>query len=385
MRAAGISIGVVATLLLFWLMWPVPISPVYWDEPEPPAMTGAYSPDNRLGQASFFPVGALDAAEGVAIGPDGALYFGTATGHIQRLTLSVADHGWQIEEVAKIADTPIMGLKWQGENRLGIAANAGLYALDIESHQIDLLSAGATSHPFGYVNDLAVMASGHIYFTDSSTRWGHGSDSPGYFYDMLENRPNGLLYVWNPDTRQTHVVVDRLYYPNGVVAASDGRSVFISETFRYRILRLWLQGEQAGQLDVFADNLPGLPDGLMTDGDGTLYIAMLRRRSDLLRFVHRNPFWTRILFKLPAWLQPAAGTPGSFVLTMDESTGQALESYHDGTGRVGHISNLASSGDGRIWFGTSLQGVVGYFDLDPAEHEDDSGTDPQSTPVSATP
>ena len=43
---------------------------------------------------------------------------------------------------------------------------------------------------------------------------------------------------------------------------------------RYRIQRYWLTGDKAGTSDVFADNLPGCPDNINSNGMGVFWIAL---------------------------------------------------------------------------------------------------------------
>jgi hypothetical protein len=61
------------------------------------------------------------------------------------------------------------------------------------------------------------------------------------------------------------VLLKDLYFANGVALSANEDFVLVNETYRYRISRYWLKGEQAGTQDVFIDNLPGLPDNLQAD------------------------------------------------------------------------------------------------------------------------
>jgi sugar lactone lactonase YvrE len=363
MRLSAFFLGFALTFCLLWAMWPAPIEPYAWEESEPPQMIGALTPNNALAAADIFRIENIPAGEGIAVGPNGEIYAGTANGNIQRLTRASEGDAWRVETLAHVGETPMIGLEMIDANTLGIASNTGLYALDINTLEISSLSTGVLSHPFGFVNDLAVTESGEIYFTDSSTRWGHRSDSPGYYYDMLENRPNGLVYVWDPRTRGTRIALNGLYYPNGITVASDGQSVFISETFRYQIQRLWIAGPRAGQTEIFADNLPGMPDGLSSDGDGRIFVAMLSQRSELLRQIHENPTLNLFLVKLPMWLRPNGGPTTAFITVHDEQSGDVIESFHDGDGGLSYISSVATTADGDIWFGSTYDSYVGRFRL----------------------
>lgn len=363
LRLLTILLGLAVVFVVLWAMWPSPISPTYWDEPEPPVMTGPLQPDTALRNADVFSVGGPGTAEGLAVSPEGFVYFGTRDGRIQQLTPQ-PDGTARIDTVAQIGDTMILGLEWLRPQVLGVAAISGLYAVNLERDQYTLISSGVPAHPFGYVNDLAPAPDGRIYFTDSSTRWGHTADNSGYIYEMLENRPNGALYVWDPALHQTRLVRDRLYYPNGVEIAADGESVLIAESFRYRIIRVWVDGPMRGQIDIFADNLPGIPEGLQSDGRGRLFVAMPSRRSSLLGLLHRTPVLARLLVKLPQWaLQGLGGPPRPFIMVLDERTGDVLETLHDPDGEFCFISNLDIDAFGTAWFGSSDCGYVARLPL----------------------
>jgi hypothetical protein len=159
-------------------------------------------------------------------------------------------------------------------------------------------------------------------------------------------------------------VRDRLYYPNGIEVATDGQSLLIAETFRYRIVRLWIDGPRRGQSDVLAENLPGMPDGLHVDGEGRLFVMMPSRRSPLLSLLHRNPLLTRIFVKLPEWMRPGASSATHpFILVLDENTGEPIDSLHDPDGTFCFLSNMDMDSSGTAWFGSSDCGYVARLPL----------------------
>lgn len=362
LRYLAIPFGVGLAFILLWLMWPSPIDPVPWDEPPAPELVGPTAPNDALQRATVHHTGTTGTARGVALSTDGMVYFGTPSGDVMRLRASISRGNIQPELVAHIAEDSIFGLTWIDESTLGIAAATGIYSLNLTSLTVDTLSTGASVRAFGNITNLAVAPDGVIYFTDSSAQWDQNSPRPGYYYDMLENRPNGLVYAWDPQTRRTSLVRDRLYYPNGIAVAADGQSIFVTESFRYMIQRIWVAGPRAGEMEVFAKNLPGIPAGIARDGKGSLVVAMLTRRSPLLAFVHRHPGLTRILIKLPQWLRPTDSTPLAFILRLDETDGQIRDSFHDPDSSLNYISTVTVGPEGAIWFGTSFGGIIGRFD-----------------------
>jgi len=360
LRLTLILTGILAVFVLLWAMWPSPISPAYWDEPEAPAMTGPLEPGNALASADILDVGDPGATEGVAVAENGEVYFGTPDGRIRRFRPGTTAGA---EDVAQLTGGKILGLDWLRPGLLGVTSVQGLHALDVESGDNTLVSSGAPAHPFGFAYDIAALPDGRIFFTDPTTRWGHDSNSSGFYYDLLENRPNGALYVWDPATHQTRLVRSRLFHPKGLELAPDGRSIFIVEAFRYRILRVWIDGPQAGEVDVFADNLPGIADAITIDAGGRLLVTMPGHRSEALAFLHRHPRVTQLVMKLPSWVSTGPHTARSFILELDPETGEPLDSWHDPDSRLGYLSHITTAPDGALWMGTSDRGHLVRYRL----------------------
>lgn len=361
MRILAIISGIIGLLFLVWLVWPPTVDPAYWNEPEPPELTGVLEPRGRLADAEQITHPLLHTSEDVAIGPDGAVYSGQHDGSIVRL---IPDgDGWAGETVAQVTDGfSVLGLQWDAQGRLIAAAIDGIYAVDVETGSVSLLSTGETEHPLAFADDLDIGPDGTIYFSEASYRWGAGQGTPQYAYDMAENRPYGLLYALDPETGEMAVLADGLYFANGIAMSSDNRSVYVLETYRYRLSRYWLEGPQAGELEIVAENLPGIPDGLMGDGRGHLYIAMDTQRVPIMRFLHRNPFWTRMITKLPEWVWLRPGATKAFVLVVDEE-GNYLDSFHDPDSRFGMLANVVPDADGNLWLGSLTQPVIGRYEL----------------------
>jgi len=358
-RILLIVLGALIALGLAWYAWPATVDPARWDEPEPPEMTGALEPRGRLAAAEQIAAGEIMSSEDVAIGPDGAVYTGQPDGRLIRVR--PGGDGVEIETVADVSEYPVLGLQWTPDGALAAMAPDGLYRIDVESGETELLTEAHDGETFGFGDDLDVAADGSIYFTDATRKWGVGSGTgPDWVWDMVENRPHGALYAWRPGSGETEKLLDDLYFANGVAMAADGRSVFVVETFRYRVQRYWLAGPKAGTAEMFAENLPGIPDGILGDGEGRLYVAMGLQRSPVLAFLHENPFWAKMITKLPQSVWLRSGEPSGFVLVMNED-GDYLASYHDPDGRFGSIANAVPH-DGDIWIGSLTAPVIGRFD-----------------------
>lgn len=64
------------------------------------------------------------------------------------------------------------------------------------------------------------------------------------------------------------MLIDELFFANGVALSPNEEFVVVAETGASRIKKYHLTGQKAGQIDVFIDRLPGTPDNLTPDADG---------------------------------------------------------------------------------------------------------------------
>ena len=106
---------------------------------------------------------------------------------------------------------------------------------------------------------------------------------------MLENQPNGRFLAYDPRTKQTRVLLNDLYFANGVAVSPDQSFVLVNDTSSYRVLRYWLTGPKQGQSDVFIDNLQ-VSDGISSNGKDTFWLALVNRRDPGLDFLMPHPF-----------------------------------------------------------------------------------------------
>lgn len=364
-RIILLSIGGILVLCLAWLAWPAPIDPAYWDEPAFPAMTGALEPNDDLAAVEILQPDGFANAEDMAFAADGSIYMGTLFGNLQRMVQDPATGDWSVDHVMEVSDRALLGIQWIDDETLAIAAIDGLYAANVRTREVRTLSTGSPARPFGFVNDVEVGPDGTVYFSDSTVGWSvlDYAVTPFRTYELMENRPHGLIYAIDAQGGQTRVVLERLHYPNGLSMSSDGQALFIAETTRFTIRRLELSGPNAGQLSVLAENLPGPPDGIRSDGRGHLFVAILGPRRPLVRFMHRNPWATWILFKLgyrPA-LSPAG--EGAFVVVIDETSGEIVDSFQGGEDHVTSIANVIPRADGQLWLASDGETYLGWMDL----------------------
>ncbi|MNN23334.1 Strictosidine synthase [compost metagenome] len=144
---------------------------------------------------------------------------------------------------------------------------------------------------------------------------------------------------FDPATGKTEVLLEDLYFANGVALSANEDFVLVNETYRYRITRYWLTGDKAGSHDIFIDNLPGLPDNLQGDRQGSFWVALPSPRKADADFLHTQPWLKAQIAKLPRMFWPKP-VPYGLVLQIDEK-GEIVRSLHDTSGS--HLRMVTSA------------------------------------------
>jgi sugar lactone lactonase YvrE len=158
------------------------------------------------------------------------------------------------------------------------------------------------------------------------------------------------------------VVLENLVFANGVAVSPDQQFVLVNETGRYRIHRVWLNGQNKGKAEIFIDNLPGFPDGISSNGKGMFWLALVTPRDATLDRLLPHPFIRKAILRLPRFLQPAPKRY-SFVLGLDRN-GRVIQNLQDGSqGCYAQIAN-ALEHNGALYFGSIGESTIGRFVLD---------------------
>ncbi len=298
---------------------PSPIDPLAWQPQPAPLMTGVLEPNDSLMKAELLAQGQIHGPEDTAVDAQGRVYAGLHDGRVVR----IADG--KVETFANTGGRPL-GMDFDAQGNLVLAdAYKGLLRID-PAGKIEVLASAADGVPFAFTDDLDIASDGRIYFTDASSKF----QQPDYLLDLLEGRPYGRLMVFDPASGKTEVLLKDLYFANGVALSQNEDFVLVNETYRYRIQRYWLKGDKAGTHDLFADNLPGMPDNLQGDRAGTFWVALPTPRKGDADFLQNQPWLKAQLAKLPRALWPKPASYG-LAIALNEQ-GEIVQSLHDTSG-----------------------------------------------------
>lgn len=148
---------------------------------------------------------------------------------------------------------------------------------------------------------MTVAKNGDIYWTDSA------SDFKLYdgIYTMLAN-PSGRLFRYDRKTKQNTVLIDQLFFANGIALSPNEDFLVVAETAASRLTRYYLKGKNAGSTDVFIDRLPGIPDNLSPDANGIwvpLVMAIDAEHPALWQSAANAPYIRRFLCRVLALVE----------------------------------------------------------------------------------
>ena len=272
-----------------------------------------------------------------------------------------------------------LGYMFDAKGRLLVCdSTAGLLRHDRTDGTTTLLANSlADGTPLRFVNALDISASsGKIYFssaTDQPVSW-RGGDHLGDrgFYDtmaaakmnLVHGSPAGRLLVYDPATGKLEVLLEKLFFANGVALAPDESFVLVCESYGARVMRVWLKGDRTGQSDVFVDRLPGFPDGISKREDGGFWVSLVNPPNILGRIAGPSPVRALLGHIMPL-VEPLVKRYGCVAKVSADGTRQALLMDVEGS----HVSSIASAHQQgrRLYLGNLMGAGVSVLHLEEGE------------------
>lgn len=122
----------------------------------------------------------------------------------------------------------------------------------------------------------------------------------------------------------------------------------------FRIMRYWLEGPRAGELEIFA-NLPGFPDNVRINDKGQFWVAIDCCRTPIQEVLSRNSWLRSVYFRLPLKISILARMIGArmyTVVSLFDEEGKIVEVLEDRRGEVMKLVSEVREVDGKLWIGT---------------------------------
>lgn len=265
-------------------------------------------------------VGQLFGAEDIAYEPNsGVIYTGCVDGWIKRVTVNDS----VVQNWINTGGRPL-GLA-HGHHCEVIVADADKGLLNVSSEgAMHLLTDEADGLKFKLTDAVAIAEDGNLYFTDASYKY----TLKEFVWDFFEGRPYGRLLQYDPSSKRTTVLVTDLYFANGVAISPDQLFVIVCETPLRRCKKYYIQGERKGSVDMFVENLPGMPDNIRYDGEGHYWIALATELTYIWQLAQKYPFIRKIMAIMERYVGRPHVEKNSGVIAVDLE-GKPVEHYYD--------------------------------------------------------
>jgi sugar lactone lactonase YvrE len=353
MRIVIAGVVLIAALVGYLLLWPVPIEPVAWTPKPAPKLEGPYAYNERLKGIEKIATDFGHGPEGIAVDAAGRIYAGFDDGRVAMFT---AD-GKHPTLMGNTHGRPL-GVTFGPNGGLIVAdAKKGLLLMGGEDYQ-QTLAVAAEGTPFRFTDDVDnTRLDKNVYFTDASARFGIDNT----LADFLEHGATGRLLRYDVANDRITVLMKGLHFPNGVAVGPDDAYVLVDETAEYRIWRYWLKGEKAGTAEIFIDNLPGLPDNLSFNDKDRFWVAIYAPRSEDLDKLLPQPDLRKIVYRLPSFLQPGPKMH-AFVLGLDLDGHVVANLQYEGRDAYAPITSVEQYGDW-LYFGSLTYPGIGRIRL----------------------
>lgn len=349
-----------AAFVAYLLVWPVRVEPLPWNPPSIPEATGALATNELLANTERLAEGEVVGPEDLAAAPDGRIVAGTADGWIILMEPGTG----LIERWVRVPDaTRINGVGF-GHNGNLYACATGLGLVQVAPDgSAALVAAEVAGRPIRMANDLAITPDGLIYFSEATDANPETFPFERPIDELLEHRPRGRLLSYDPESGIVSQVATGFYFPNGVAASPDGRSVFVAETATASVHRVWIN-RSPPVVEPFISSLPGYPDNMAVGPSGRLWIAIAGPRSEAVDRIRPHPYLVKIVLRISRLIDMA--TPHAYVVAYSLD-GEPILSLQDSEARiVGPITSVLEY-KSSLYLGSHVDSAIGRIRLPLAE------------------
>jgi sugar lactone lactonase YvrE len=352
-----IMLGSVLILLGSLIVGPVmlylvsPVEPVSW-QPDPKfKLEGPFAKNIKLDEVELIAAGALPEAEDITFDQNGWLYTGLNDGRIVKLHPDNPSH---IVDVTNTQGRPL-GLRFDATGNLIVAdTERGLISV-APNGDIDVLVDYFEGRKLLLVDHLDIAANGDIYFSDASAKFGLDN----HLLDFIEASSTGAVYKYSVDTGRTTLLLDSLFFSNGVALGPNDEYLLVAETGRARILKYHLSGPKQGQTEIFINELPAMPDNLFYDEDGTVWVGLIALRDWRVDMLAAYPTLRRIIGALPIkWLKPTTSYGFAIGIDVDGNVTHNLQTPTAFTNITAVIKQ-----NNKLYLGSLMGDSVAVYDL----------------------
>lgn len=340
-------LGLLVVVVAYLLLWPVPIDPKAWT---PPVLPDSYPYNEKLKNIQKIAEGLGAGPEAVAVDMQGTAYSGLLDGRVFKV-----DAAGTVTQIANTGGRPL-GLALAADGAIWVA-DAKLGLLKIDKGAVKVMATEAEGVKFGFTDDVDIGPDGAVYFSDASSKFGFGH----HMEEAFEHGANGRVLKFDPKAGATTVIARDLVFPNGVAVGYGGDYLLVNETLKYRVMRIWLKGANAGKVEPFIENLPGFPDNVTYNGFDMVWVALYSPRTPDLDRMLPYPALRKVIYRLPKFLHPQP-PKHSFVLGVGLDGVVKHNLQYEGEGVYAPITSVRQHGDS-LYFGSLTYPALGRIKL----------------------
>ncbi|KAG0497475.1 hypothetical protein HPP92_002166 [Vanilla planifolia] len=312
-----------------------------------------FSVNNLLKQVEKLGEGNLLGPEDTCVGKDGKLYTATRDGWIKRLHSNGSWENWKM-----IGGSSLLGVTPSLNGDI-IVCDADKGLLKVGDGGVTILASEVEGTKIFFADDAIEASDGIIYLSDASSKFGLDE----WFLDFLEAGSNGRLLKYDPSNGKTSIVVTNISFANGVALSPDEDYLIFCETFRFRCMKYWLQGEKKGTTEVFIDNLAGGPDNINLAPDGSFWIALIGLRSWWLDLLHQLPMAKLVVAAFPTAVDLSKPMRKGAMVVNVGADGKVRRELGDSDGRVMAFVTSALEHEGHLYLGSLQTDFIGKLSI----------------------
>lgn len=193
----------------------------------------------------------------------------------------------------------------------------GGMAVALDGREVQLFATPSASHAGVTLSDPSMTAigalspgpGGTLLVTNGSTARAHRQ----WVYDLMERGRTGGVLIVDLASQRVRTIASGLSYAFGACTAGD--AVFVSESWRHRLVAIAPDGSRRALLD----NLPVYPSRLSPAAGGGFWLTAFAARTQLVEFVLRETAYRRRMMAEidpEYWIAPKLKSGQSFLEPM---------------------------------------------------------------------
>ncbi|WNW02175.1 SMP-30/gluconolactonase/LRE family protein [Tenacibaculum sp. HL-MS23] len=220
------------------------LNPLAWSPPTISKLDGLLAENELLSTTKRIELNGWFGPEDIAIDNQGNLYCGV---HISKTDFTDGrilkiDTSGKVTVFAN-SESWVTGMHFDSnQNLIAGDLERGLISIDQNGNIKTLASEDENGNKFLIPNDVDIASDGVIYFTNTSSKLNFSNKH--IWKLLMEVRPDGGLYSYDPKTKRVKTLIDGTYFGNGVAVSQNDEFVLMVDLAKYRVRRYWLKGEK---------------------------------------------------------------------------------------------------------------------------------------------